>query len=113
MADPLLQQLVDYLEKSGYQAAPSVRLILANGMIVQGTLVSPDQFIEETKRSGILPADFEPVLGEAERRSHIHLGDATIVTGSGQEIAYGPVRIPLDDVCGCCDRGVPPRPPGA
>lgn len=109
MADTLAQALIVYLEESGYpdptDEKQRVQIILGldNGVVLRGTIVSPQRFMEENGRSkgGTWPDPdperFPVPLRHDPPTSYIHLVNVNYLSG-GTWTEGSTARVGIDKV---------------
>lgn len=115
MADAMLQALLSHYHKSNYRGTEDqsrfITLILGNGTVVSGAVVSPEHFgsMNSEENGGTCPKDF--AFSDPDPQSHVHLANVHVLTQSGTWAKIGTLRVSTDNVTCCGDIHRPDTPP--
>lgn len=115
MPDTMLQALIEHFHSNDFKGTEGlsryVTLVLANGTVVSGAVVSPQHFarMNSEEHGGNCPKDF--AFEEASPQSYAHLANAHILAPSGTWVRIGTLRVPNDQVTCCGDISRPSEPP--
>ena len=106
----MLKALVEHVSRQGFQGTDRksvwVTLMLQNGTVLAGTLISPEQFAAENaeENGGSCPSDF--AFEEPFPADYVHLSDVHVLSGPSW-VRLGTMRVAIDDVQCCGDNHRP------
>lgn len=114
MADPMLRALVEFLDRRGFKGTEDhklqVTLVLTNGLVLSGAMVSMQRFAElnSEDNGGTCPRDFK--FDDPFPNDYVHLTNVHILSGD-EWARIGTLRVPVDSVLCCGDIHRPGEPP--